>query len=103
VAVNNYSQITNFGLRTLRGGQFSFQVEGGLAALTDVVPTVSVQEDLSIRDIYASVKQAPAGADLEMEIRQNGSLLTALMIAADATTSTAVNGAELPGFRRFQI
>jgi hypothetical protein len=95
-AVNNYSQVTNFGLRTLRGGQFSFQVEGGMAVLTDVVPTVSVQEDLAIRDIYASVKQAPAGADLEMEIRQDGSLLTSLTIAAGATMSTPVNGAELP-------
>ncbi len=96
VAVNNYSQITNFGLRTLRGGQFSFQVEGGLAVLANVLPTVSVQEDLSIRDIYTSVKQAPAGADLAMEIRQDGSLLTSLTIAAGAVISTPVSGAELP-------
>jgi Putative phage tail protein len=96
VAVNNYSMVTNFGLRTLRGGQFSFQVEGGMAVLTDVVPTVSVQEDLSIRDIYASVKQAPEGADLELEIRQDGLLLAPLTIAATATVSTPVDGAELP-------
>jgi hypothetical protein len=96
VAVNNYSQLTNFGLRTLRGGQFSFQVEGGMAVLTDVVPTISVQEDLAIRDVYASVKQAPEGADLELEIRQDGSLLSSLTIAADATISAAVEGAELP-------
>jgi hypothetical protein len=96
VAVNNYSQVTNFGLRTLRGGQFSFQVEGGLAVLTDVVPVVSVQEDLSIRDIYAAVKQAPEGADLQMEVRQDGSLLASLTIAADTTVSAPVNGAELP-------
>ena len=49
------------GLRTFRGGQFNFQVEGGLAVLTNAVPTVSVQENLSIRDVYAVVKQAPAG------------------------------------------
>jgi hypothetical protein len=55
-----------------------------------------VQEDLAIRDIYASVKQAPEGADLEMEIRQGGSLLTSLTIAAEATISTPVEGAELP-------
>jgi hypothetical protein len=96
VALNNYSQVSNFGLRTLRGGQFSFQVEGGMAVLTDVVPTVSVQEDLSIRDVYASVKQAPEGADLELEIRQDGALLASLTIAADATVSTPVDGAELP-------
>lgn len=95
VAVNNYSQVANFGLRTLRGGQFSFQVEGGLAILTDVVPTVSVQEDLSIRDIYALVKQAPEGADLELEVRQDGSLLASLTIADGETVSTPVNGAEL--------
>jgi hypothetical protein len=96
VAVNNYSQIADGGLRTLRGGQFSFQVEGGLAVLTDVVPTVSVQEDLSIRDVYALVKQAPEGSDLELEIRQNGSLLAALAIADGETVSPPMNGAELP-------
>jgi hypothetical protein len=95
-AASNYSQVTNFGLRTLRGGQFSFQVEGGMAVLTDVVPSLSVQENLSIRDIYASVKQAPEGADLEMEIRQDGSLLASLTIAAGATISSPVEGAELP-------
>jgi hypothetical protein len=99
MAVNNYSQVTNFGLRTLRGGQFSFQVEGGMAVLTDVVPVVSVQEDLSIRDIYASVKQAPEGADLEMEVRQDGSLLASLTIAEDASVSTPVDGAELPALQ----
>jgi hypothetical protein len=55
-----------------------------------------VQEDLSIRDVYASVKQAPEGADLELEIRQDGALLASLTIAADATVSTPVDGAELP-------
>jgi hypothetical protein len=94
-AVNNYAQVADGGLRTLRGGQFSFQVEGGLAVLTDVVPTVSVQEDLSIRDVYALVKQAPEGADLELEVRQGGALLTTLTIADGETVSTPVNGAEL--------
>jgi hypothetical protein len=96
VAVNSYTGTADRGLRTLRGGQFSFQVEGGLAILSDVVPVISVQEDLAFRDIYALVKEAPDGADLELEIRQNGTLLASLTIEDGETVSTPVNGAELP-------
>jgi hypothetical protein len=95
VAVNSYSGLSDNGLRTLRGGQFNFQIEGALAVLSDAVPTVSVQEDLAIRDIYASVKEAPDGADLELEIKQDGTLLASLTIADGNTASAVVNGAEL--------
>ncbi|MDA1312496.1 MAG: hypothetical protein O2968_04085 [Acidobacteria bacterium] len=93
---NNYSMLPDGGLRTLRGGQFNFQVEGGLAVLANAVPTVSVQEPLSIRDVYAVVKQAPVGASIDLQINQDGSPLTTLTVAAGQTNSNVVNGAELP-------
>ncbi len=96
VGTNNYSQLADGGLRTLRGGQFNFQVEGLLAILNDAVPAVSVQETLSIRDIYASVKSAPTGADLQLQINQGGILLASLSILDGQVASTPVNGAGLP-------
>ena len=96
VATNNYSLLPDGGLRTLHSGQFNFQVEGLLAVLIDAVPSVSAQENLSIRDVYAVVKQAPLGADLQLRINHDGSEITTLTILAGQTTSTAVNGAELP-------
>ena len=95
VATNNYSALPNGGLRVLRGGQFNFQVEGLLAVLNDVVPVVSVQEGLSIRDVYASVKGAPLGADVQLRVNQDGAEIITLTITAGQTFSTVADGAEL--------
>ena len=84
------------GLRTLHGGQFSFQIEGLLAVLDDAVPAVSVQENLSIRDAYAVVKGAPLGADLQVRVNQDGMEITTLTVTAGQTFGTVVSGAELP-------
>jgi len=46
--------------------------------------------------VYAVVKQAPAGAAIDLQINQDGSLLTTLTVAAGQTNSNVVNGAELP-------
>ena len=96
ITTNNYSQLADGGLRTLRGGQFNFQIEGLLAIKNDAVPSVSVQENLSIRDIYAVVKEAPTGADLQLQINQDGVALATVSITDGQTTSLPINGAELP-------
>ena len=96
VWTNNYSQLADGGLRTLRGGQFNFQVEGLLAVLNDAVPTVSIQENLSVRDVYASLKAAPTGADVQLRINQDGALFTTLSIVDGQVVSAPVHGAELP-------
>ena len=96
VATNNYSLLPDGGLRTLNGGQFNFQIEGLLAVILDAVPSVSVQETVSLRDVYATVKSAPLGADLQLRVYQSGMEITTLSILDGQTTSAAVNGAELP-------
>ncbi len=94
--VQNFTGLADGGLRTLRGGQFNFQVEGILGILDDASPPLSVQETLSIRDIYAQVAAAPAGAAMEVTIQQGAQTIATCTIAAGATISPAVNGAELP-------
>ena len=94
--INNYSMLPGGGLRTFRGGQFNFQIEGGLGVLTNATPAVSVQETLSIRDIYGFAKQAPTGADLQVRINQDGAPLTTLTFTAGQTNSNLVDGADLP-------
>jgi hypothetical protein len=96
IGTTNYSALADGGLRTMRGGQFNFQVEGLLAILDDAVPLVSVQDTLSVRDIYAAVKEAPSGAAIQLRIRQDGVELGILSIGDGQVVSTAVNGAELP-------
>ncbi len=94
--VNTYTQLVDGGLRTLYGGQFSFQVEGLLAILDDAVPGVSVQDNFSIRDLYAEVKTPPAGAEIQVRVKQDGVEVAACTIGAGETVGVAVNGAELP-------
>ncbi len=96
VGVSNFSELLDKGLRILRGGQFSLQVDGTLAIQQDAAATLTVQEGLSIRDMFASVKNAPTGADLQLEVRQGGTLVSALTILDGQSLSSVVNGAELP-------
>ena len=84
VGVSNFSELLDKGLRILRGGQFSLQVDGTLAIQQDAAATLTVQEGLSIRDMFASVKNAPTGADLQLEVRQGGTLVSALTIPGRA-------------------
>ena len=98
-AVANFSELVDRGLRSLRGGQLEFQLEGVLGVLNDAVPALIVDTDLSIRDALAVVKIAPVGADLALEVRQDGALITTMAIPDGQTTAAAVNGVDLPALR----
>jgi hypothetical protein len=96
---NLYTGTIDSGLRTLAGGQFSFQVSGYLAIQTGATPIVIVDGDRSVRDIYAVVGTAPAGAPINLQVNRNGTLYMTLQIAATATISTVVGGFGLPPLR----
>ena len=91
-----FSGLQAGGLRSLRGGQLTFQIEGVFGVLDNATPILSVQENLAIRDVYAIVKSAPLGSDVQLAIRQDGALLTQLAIANGQTQGTTVDGAGLP-------
>ncbi len=84
------------GLRSLRGGQLTIQMEGVLGVLDNATPVLSVQENLAIRDVFAIVKSAPLGSDIQLTIRQDGVALTQLTILDGQTQSASVEGSGLP-------
>jgi hypothetical protein len=84
------------GLRTNRGGQFLFQVEGVLFLESAPTPALPAHVATSIRDVYALAGSAPAGAALTAVLRRNGEAVATLSIPADATVSPSVSGASLP-------
>ena len=86
----------DFGLRTLSGGQFSFQVEAFLAIETGATPDLIVASAHSVRDVFAVIRQAPVGGPVELTINQNGALYCSLTIADGWITSNSVPGAALP-------
>ena len=90
--VNPYTATIDSGLRTLAGGQFSFQISGYLAIQTDAAPPIVVDAGRSIRDIYGILRTPAAGSGVQLELKRNGTAYTTVEFAAGATTSTVVNG-----------
>jgi hypothetical protein len=94
-ATGCYTQNLDYGLRTLSGGQFSFQVAGYLAVDLAAAPDVVVEAAHAVRDIYAVVKQAP-DSDVKLRLQQNGTDYCRLLIQATRTISEPVDGLTLP-------
>jgi Putative phage tail protein len=97
--VNPYTGTIDSGLRTLAGGQYSFQISGYLAIQTNAAPAVVVDGNRSVRDIYAIVNTAPAGAAIVLQINRNGAAYVSVQIPAGATISNVANGFSLPALR----
>lgn len=86
----------NQGMRTLAGGQITFQVEGYLAIVRDITPPYVVDQAYSVRDIFASLREPASGGPVQLKLRQNGSDYCFLTINSGATRSNTVNGLGLP-------
>ncbi len=84
------------GLRTLSGGQLSIQIEGFLAAQANAAPSVVVENPHAVRDIFATVQEAPTGGSVQLEVLVGGIHYCALTIQPGATTSNVVPGFGLP-------
>jgi hypothetical protein len=92
VAAESFTSTTDFGLRSLLGGQLTIQVEGPLAIQTNAAPPLLVETSCSVRDVYAVVQDAPSGAPITMQVTQNGQVYCELTIATGATVSNDVDG-----------
>lgn len=103
VGAINLAQTANFGLRTLSGGQYSFQVPGFLAVDSNPAPNVVVEAAHAVQDVYAILKQPPVGGAVELTVSQNGAPYCALTIPAGATASASVNGFGMPLLAQAQL
>jgi hypothetical protein len=86
------TQTTDSGLRTLSGGQYSMQIDGFLAVETGAAPDLMVEAPHAVRDVFAIVKQAPAGAPIQLQLKYNGAAYCGLTIPAGSTVSNTVKG-----------
>jgi hypothetical protein len=96
VATASFGATTDEGLRTLAGGQLSIQVDGYLAIQTGAAPPLVIESPYAARDISAVVGEAPSGAAVELQLRQNSTVYCTLTIADGATSSNVVDGFGLP-------
>jgi Putative phage tail protein len=91
-----YTGGTDGGLRTLSGGQFSFQVSGYLAVEQNAAPPLLVEANHAVRDIRATVSEAAGETAINVSILQNGVGYCNLSIAPGSLVSQIVDGVDLP-------
>jgi hypothetical protein len=99
IAANPYTETTDSGLRTLAGGQYSFQISGYLAIQNGAAPSVIVDADRSVWDVYGIVRLPPTGDSIQLQLNRNGAPYAAVQFDAGATTSTVAPGFGLPALR----
>jgi hypothetical protein len=93
-----YTTALDGGLRTLSGGQFCIQVSGSLAMQQNAAPPLLIEASHAVRDIRASVNQAPTGFGISISLFQNGILYCSLNIPTASNTSGVLDGVQLPPF-----
>jgi hypothetical protein len=71
-------------------------VDGYLAAQTDATPPFTVEDSHAVRDIFATVREAPQGGSIQLRVRQNNTTYCTLTIADGASVSSSVGGFGLP-------
>jgi hypothetical protein len=93
-----YTAQAEGGLRTLSGGQFSLQVSGALATQQNASPGLMIEASHAVRDVRASMLQAPAGYTVQVDLLQNGTEYCSLTIPGpqSATLSNVLDGVTLP-------
>jgi len=99
----NFTQSADYGMRTLCGGQYSFQVQGFLAVDSNPAPNVVIEAAHAVADVYAVVKQAPRGGPIVIDITQNGLPYCSLTIPDGTTISNTVDGFGLPLLAQAQL
>jgi hypothetical protein len=92
----HFTATTDYGIRTLSGGQLSLQFDGHLAIQTGAVPPLVVESARSVRDIFATVAQPATGGPIVLRLRQDAATYCELTIPAGGTLSNVVDGFGLP-------
>jgi len=91
-----FGGVVDNGLRTLSGGQISIQVEGFLAIQNNAAPALVMDRAHAVRDVFAVVREAPDGGDVELVVRQGALTYCTLTIPDGETISNVVSGFGLP-------
>jgi hypothetical protein len=91
-----FGGLTDNGLRTLSGGQISIQVEGYLAIQNNAAPALVIDRAHSARDMFAVVREAPDGGNVELTVRQGSVTYCTLIIPDGDTISNIETGFGLP-------
>jgi hypothetical protein len=91
-----YAGLTDGGIRTLSGGQITMQVDGTLAVQSDAVPKIQADTKRAVRDVFATLNEAPTDGDISVRVTRGGEMYCELMVPAGETVSNVIPGRTLP-------
>lgn len=94
-AVISFMNTTDYGLRSLSGGQYSIQVEGYLAVDQSAAPAIVVETARSVRDVSAVLGTA-ADSEVDIQLNLNGAAYCTLTFQSNQTLSAILDGGTLP-------
>jgi hypothetical protein len=98
-AVTAFTTTNDSGLRTLTGGQYTFQIGGYLAIQTNAAPVIIVDADRAVRDFYAILQTPPQGAGVTLQLNVNAQPWITLQFDPAGRRIEPVTGFGLPALR----
>ncbi len=100
ITANPYTDTLTSGLRTLAGGQFSFQIAGYLAIQTGAAPDIIVDADRSVGDIFAVLRGAADGiVSLQLNCNNQPYGEPLVFDPPGSIASSSIDGFNLPVLR----
>ena len=99
VATGSFTSAIDQGLRTLSGGQYSFQIAGFLAIQTGAAPDISVDAAHAIRDIFAIIKGGSENTGIQLTVNLNHAPMCTLSFDPGALSSNSISGLALPALK----
>lgn len=97
--IQTFTELDDFGLRTGYGGQYALFVEGYLAIGDDAAIPLLIDQDHSVRDVYATLESPATGGPVEIDLLLDDSVYCSLTFAEGSVFSNTVSGAFLPPLR----
>ncbi len=87
-----FTSFVDKGLRSLGGGQYSFQIAGYLALQTGAVPSIVVDADRAVRDLFGLLGTAATGSGVTIQINRNFSPYATVQFDPGSNTSITTPG-----------
>ena len=91
------------GLRSLGGWQYSFQISGYLALQAGAAPSIVVDADRAVRDLFGLLGTAATGSGVTIQINRNSTPYATVQFDPGSTTSITTPGFGLHALRAGDI
>ena len=98
-AYQAYTATAEGGLRTMAGGQYTFQYDGELAVMSHISPSLAVEAARAVRDVQAQVESPPLAEPVMVRVTVDEEPYADLIIEPGSREAEAVSCFDRPPLR----